>query len=66
MVKEKDKGTGEMDKRFLERDLLRGQMTREQLAKYLEPLPDVSGNAEEMVIEMEDRSVASKREADAG
>jgi hypothetical protein len=65
MVKEEKVSAGEMDRRFVERKLLRGQMTRDQLAEYLATLPDLSGNAEEMVISMEDRSGASKREADA-
>jgi hypothetical protein len=49
----------------LERRLLRGQMTEEQLARCLVTLPDVSENAEEVVVVMEDRSCAPKKESHA-
>lgn len=65
MVKEKNVGTGEMDKRFLDRRLMRGEITEGQLEEYLATLPDMSGNKEEIIVVMEGKSGASKREADA-
>jgi hypothetical protein len=65
MVKEQGAIPKEMDRRLLERRLLRGQMTEEQLARCLVTLPDVSENAEEVVVVMEDRSSAPKKESHA-
>ena len=45
----------ETDRRLVENKISRGQMSEKQLAEYLETLPDVSENAEEVVVVMEDR-----------
>jgi hypothetical protein len=55
MVKEQKKTPEQMDRRLLDVKLLRGQMSKKQLSKYLETLPDVSENAEEVTIVMEER-----------
>jgi hypothetical protein len=55
MAKEQKKTTEPMDRRLLEIKLLRGQMSKKQLSKYLETLPDVSENAEEVAVVMEER-----------
>lgn len=55
MVKEQDVRPKELDKRLLETKLLRGQMTEEQLEEHLKILPDVSENAEEIIVVMEER-----------
>lgn len=55
MAKEQKKTTEPMDRRLFEIKLLRGQMSKKQLSKYLETLPDVSENAEEVTIVMEER-----------
>jgi hypothetical protein len=55
-VKKEQKGIrGETDRRLFERALMRRQIADKELAEYLATLPDVSGNAEEVVIEMEER-----------
>jgi hypothetical protein len=53
MTKEETGGRGEMDRRIIERKLLRGQISEKELKKYLSKLPDISDNAEEVLIEME-------------
>ncbi|MFH1081042.1 MAG: hypothetical protein V1766_12435 [Pseudomonadota bacterium] len=55
MSKEQNAIREETDRRLLENKLLRGQISEKQLAKYLETLPDVSENAEEVVIAREER-----------
>ena len=42
-----------MDKRIIENKLRTGEITKEQMKKYLEELPDASDNAEEIFIEIE-------------
>lgn len=42
-----------MDKRIIEKRLRTEEITKEQLKGYLDKLPDVSDNAEEFVIELE-------------
>ena len=42
-----------MDRRIIERKLMHGQMTDRELKKFLAKLPDVSANAEQVVIEMD-------------
>ena len=42
-----------MDKRIIEKKLRTEEITKEQLKEYLDKLPDVSDNAEEFVIELE-------------
>jgi hypothetical protein len=65
MEKGQDAISQEIDRRLLDRQLLRGQMTEEQLAGRLEALPDVSENAEEVNIVLEYRSCAPKKEFSA-
>jgi hypothetical protein len=55
MAKEQKKTPEQIDRRLLDIKLLRGQMSEKQLSKYLETLPDVSENAEEASIVMEER-----------
>mgnify|MGYP001585802838 CR=1 FL=1 len=52
MAKEQTGIREERDRRIIERKLLRCQMTEKELKKYLTKLPDVSANAEQVVIEM--------------
>ena len=42
-----------MDKRIIEKKLRTEEITKEQLKEYLDKLPDVSDNAEEFVVELE-------------
>ncbi len=42
-----------MDKRGIDNKLRTGEITKEQMKKYLEELPDTSDNVEEIVIEIE-------------
>lgn len=53
MTKEETGIRAEMDRRIIERNLLGGRMSEKELKKYLSKLPDVSDNAEEVIIEME-------------
>jgi hypothetical protein len=55
MVKEQKRTREEMDKRLLENKLLRGQMSKKKLQEYLATLPDLSANAEEVVVVIEER-----------
>jgi hypothetical protein len=55
----------EMDRRFIEKRLLRKQTTEKDLAAYLAALPDVSKNAEEIVIDWENRSQDAEGQKDA-
>jgi hypothetical protein len=55
MVREQKKTPEQMDRRLIDVKLLRGQMSEKQLSKYLETLPDVSENAEEVAVVMEER-----------
>lgn len=54
-TEQQKKTTEQMDRRLLEIKLLKGQMSKKQLSKYLETLPDVSENAEEVAVVMEER-----------
>lgn len=54
MVKEQDAKKRERDRRLLENKILRGQIDEKQLAEYLKTLPDVSENAEEVTVVMEE------------
>ncbi len=54
MTKEETDIRGEMDRRIIERKLMNGRMSEKELKKYLSKLPDVSENAEEVLIEMEE------------
>lgn len=42
-----------LDKRIIEKQLSKGTISEEDLKKYLAQLPDVSDNAEEVVINKE-------------
>lgn len=55
MPKEQNAIREEMDRRLLENRILRGQISEKQLAGYLKTLPDVSDNAEEVAVVMEER-----------
>jgi hypothetical protein len=43
---------GEVDRRILDKMLVRREISPEEMKKYTDSLPDVSENAEEIVIEM--------------
>jgi hypothetical protein len=43
----------EIDKRIIEKMIQTGTITEEEIKTYLDSLPDVSDNAEEVVIDME-------------
>jgi len=45
-----------MDRRIIENKLRTGEITKEQMKKYLEELPDASDNVEEIFIEIERKS----------
>jgi hypothetical protein len=55
MAKEQKRTTEQIDRRLLDVKLLKGQMSEKQLSKYLETLPDISENAEEVAVVMEER-----------
>lgn len=55
MTNEQHVHRSETDKRLLDGKFLRGQISEEQLAEYLETIPDASENAEEVVVVMEER-----------
>jgi membrane peptidoglycan carboxypeptidase len=42
-----------MDKRVIEQMIQTGKITAEEMNTYLESLPDVSENAEEIIVDME-------------
>lgn len=42
-----------MDKRIIEKMIQTGKITEEAIKTYLERLPDVSENAEEIIVDME-------------
>lgn len=44
---------GDIDKRIIEKKLLKGEITEKDLEEYLAQLPDVSDNAEEVWIDFE-------------
>ncbi|MCX5858060.1 MAG: hypothetical protein NTZ57_09200 [Deltaproteobacteria bacterium] len=55
MVKEQKSTREEMDKRLLENKLRQGLMSKKKLSEYLATLPDLSANAEEVVVVIEER-----------
>jgi hypothetical protein len=55
MSKEQNAIREETDRRLLESKILRGQISEKQLAGYLKTLPDVSENAEEVAVVMDER-----------
>ncbi len=42
---------GEMDRRIIDKKLLCGEMSEKELETYLKDLPDLSDQAEEIIIE---------------
>jgi hypothetical protein len=55
MSKEQNAIREETDRRLLENKILKGQISEKQIAAYIKTLPDVSENAEEVVVVMEER-----------
>jgi hypothetical protein len=53
MVKEQKETRPEMDRRLTDHKLSWGLMSEEELSEYLETLPDVSENAEDVIFVME-------------
>ncbi|MDQ5984490.1 MAG: hypothetical protein CSYNP_00185 [Syntrophus sp. SKADARSKE-3] len=53
MNKKQVQYTGNPDKRIIQRRILNGEITEENLKDYFNSLPDVSYNAEEMSISLE-------------
>jgi|WetSurMetagenome_2_1015567.scaffolds.fasta_scaffold2328553_1 hypothetical protein len=51
MEKRATTGIIDGDKRMIMRSMINGEISEEKLKKYLLDLPDVSSNAEEIVIE---------------
>lgn len=45
-----------LDKRMIERTVASGEMTKEELQKYLESLPDLSHNIEKFTIDGKNHS----------
>ncbi|OPY07188.1 MAG: hypothetical protein A4E66_02081 [Syntrophus sp. PtaB.Bin001] len=43
---------GEVDRRIIDKMLIRGEIDPDKMKEYLDSLPDVSENAEEIVMEM--------------
>ncbi len=43
---------GEVDRRIVDKMLIRKEISPEELKEYTDTLPDVSGNAEEMTVEI--------------
>jgi len=43
---------GEVDRRILDKMLIRKEISPEELKKYTDTLPDVSANMEEMIVEI--------------
>ena len=54
MDKKKFEYDDNMDKRIIEKKILSGEIAEKDLGKYLGELPDVSDNAEEIIIDMEE------------
>jgi len=54
---------GETDRRSLDKMLIRKQISPEELKEYTDKLPDVSENAEEIIVEISDE-VAEERHDD--
>jgi hypothetical protein len=46
---------GNQDKRFMQKRLMNSEITEEELKDYLNSLPDVSYNAEEITVSLEDK-----------
>jgi len=61
MEKQKNQHKGIVDKRILTGKILSGEMKEKDLSAYLKSLPDVSENAREVVIEMDQRRGAKAK-----
>jgi len=48
---------GETDRRSLDKMLIRKDISLEELKEYTDALPDVSENAEEIIVEISDEAV---------
>jgi hypothetical protein len=44
---------GDLDKRVIEKKLIEGEISEKDLEEYLAQLPDLSDNAEEIIVDME-------------
>ena len=55
MLKEQKSIREETDKRLMENQLLRGRISQKKLQEYLATLPDLSANAEEVVVVIDER-----------
>ena len=53
------------DKRIIERRIRQGEMPAEELQKYLQDLPDVSMNAEEVSVSLERKKEKPMEKGDA-
>ena len=62
---EKRVDTINQDKRIIERRIKQGEMTAEELQKYLRDLPDVSQYAEEMTVSLERKKEKTAEKGDA-
>jgi len=54
MDKKKVGYNGDLDKRIIGKTLLKGKISEKDLEEYLAQLPDVSDNAEEIIIDIEE------------
>ena len=55
MLKEQKNVREETDKRLMENKLMRGHLSEKKLQEYLATLPDLSANAEEVDVVIEER-----------
>ena len=62
---EKRVDTINQDKRIIERRIKQGEMTAEELQKYLRDLPDVSQYAEAMTVSLERKKEKTAEKGDA-
>ncbi|GAJ02817.1 unnamed protein product [marine sediment metagenome] len=53
MGKKKVGYDGDLDKRIIEKKLFKGNISEKDLEDYFAQLPDVSDNAEEIIIDLE-------------
>lgn len=51
------------DKRMMERSVANGEMTKEEMQKYLESLPDLSHNVEQFAVDNKDTDLDSEDES---
>ena len=55
MAKKNNTFQGETDRRFIDKKILFGDITKDNLKDYLDQLPDLSDNAEEITITIKER-----------